>query len=125
MSEYATRTTTSPGSRSSSVQSANSERIFLSTSLRRNDLKGCIARPLLFGLDAGLLHDLRPARGFGREQLAELRAAEAQHLGALQLEALAGFRGIQRRRNGLLQTGEHGRRRAGGREYAPPVVGFR
>src|SRR6185436_3518791 len=64
MSEYATRTTTSPGSSSSMVRSTNSARIFFSgVSVRRNALNFSTCSPPLALQVFGRLHLVQPADG--------------------------------------------------------------
>src|SRR6185295_11562816 len=64
MSEYATRTTTSPGSSSSSVRSTNSARIFFSgVSVRRYALNFSTRSPPLALQVFGRLHLVQPADG--------------------------------------------------------------
>src|SRR5258706_10127738 len=64
MSEYATRTTTSPGSRSSSVRSTNSARIFFSgVSVSRYALNFSTHPPALDLQVFGRLHLVQPADG--------------------------------------------------------------
>src|SRR5438105_9396030 len=101
------RTVTLPGSRSSRPISTNSARIFLSASVSLYALnrmgvlqpfagmrRGC-REYSLFRSDSRLLHDARPLRGFGADELAELLRRRVQHLGALELEALARFLGSE------------------------------
>src|SRR5437773_8574369 len=79
---------------------------------------------LLLRLDAGFLHDLRPFHRLRSDEAAELLRAHLRGFPAFGLEALLRFGRCEDHRELLVQPLDHGGRRAGGRDDAPPVGGF-